>query len=82
MIEIRFNKRIFVGSRSSVASLYPSLDEYMGLNLQSPEVRQNLAVVPVPQYHAPAVISNRPTQTTGIYCLYFFNNITMSSVFK
>lgn len=50
------------GSRSSVASLYPSLDEYMGLNLNSDEVQQNLAVMPRPAYQPPALVQARPSQ--------------------
>ncbi|XP_078494747.1 syntenin-1 [Ciona intestinalis] len=49
-----------------VKSLYPSLDEYMGLDLKSNEVRQNLQVVPVPAYGAPALVQNRPSQLAGM----------------
>ena len=54
-----------LGGPSPVASLYPSLDEYMGMNLQSDEVRQNLAVIPSQPYQVPAVVTQRPSQITG-----------------
>ncbi|CAK8686259.1 syntenin-1-like isoform X2 [Clavelina lepadiformis] len=54
------------GGPSPVASLYPSLDEYMGMNLQSDEVRQNLAVIPSQPYQVPAVVTQRPSQITGM----------------
>ena len=60
-----------------MSSLYPSLDEYMGLNLQSVEVRQNLAVIPAPQFQPPAVVSNRPTQITGIYAAEAAYSLTL-----
>ena len=50
-----------------VASLYPSLDEYMGLDLRSDELRQNLSVVPVQQAQAPAVIQPTTSQIPGMY---------------
>nr|CAB3265911.1 syntenin-1 [Phallusia mammillata] len=52
----------------AVASLYPSLDEYMGLNLQSDEVRRyappNLPVVPV--QNQVAVAQQKPSAITGM----------------
>jgi len=56
----------FAGSRTSVASLYPSLDEYMGLDLRSNEVQHNLAVVPT-AYQPPAVVESCPSQVSGFY---------------
>ena len=54
-----------------MASLYPSLDEYMGLDLRSNEVQQNLAVIPRAAYQAPALVESRPSQLTGLYKIIF-----------
>lgn len=63
-----FNSKLNFLAGPAVASLYPSLDEYMGLNLHSDEVRQNvpqnLSVVPA-QPNQVAVVNQRPSQITG-----------------